>query len=295
MQDLLAHYEKVFGEEKFEVIKKGFEEGLTADQVALYARPDLYNEQMDVLRCGIKGGMSYEQVNFVIDLEGDWTEMQIQCIGFLLGMSIGEMSSIVNNPNYHEKLDSRIEELLDEFATKKLPIANEICSSYQTNLEGVSSGAVVLLQAFYAKYINEGYKYSGSIQKEDIFKLGCRESELKELLEKGVVKRRDCIAESYELTMMERYCLIKDNDVLEKWDKHGGVNFRLNNGYYGEFHRVLREVLNSRVVKKELVKKSSEHILSNISLDEKIKGVKEKQTNVLGDVKVTNNDKEVSL
>ena len=243
--DELLRDKGVFGEEKLEMIDRIYKAGLEEAMVGLIIQPNFCAEQMDVLLNGAQNGLSYDQVSYVADSKGDWMEMETILIGFQLGMSVGEMEETLDSEEGYSLLDRKIEGLLDKFTEEKAPIADRILSSYMNRVQAqeTSPEAERLQLVFCLKYDNEGYRYSGAISKSEIDHEGCGEDAFQELLEKGIILRRDCQKEMYELSIPERYFEIRKQNALSEWEKNGGDFFRLNNGYNGEFQRVLRGML----------------------------------------------------
>lgn len=94
-------------------------------------------------------------------------------------------------------------------------------------------------------YIEQGFFASGSIGMEDIYTIHSDKEKAEiivdGLLDSGRVQiRRGCHALAFELTVEERYKLIKEHNLLEKWSENGSI-FAVNENH-GEIFSVIREV-----------------------------------------------------
>ena len=56
-----------FNDKQIEEIRKGFENGLTIEQVKVYADPKFDNNQMEEIREGFENGLTADQVKFYAD------------------------------------------------------------------------------------------------------------------------------------------------------------------------------------------------------------------------------------
>ena len=89
-----------FNYHQMEEIRGGFAQGLTIDQVKVYAKPEFNSCQMDAIRQGFKMGLLIEQVKLYAKPEFDWQRMweirdfikennnlPINTIKFLIGLN----------------------------------------------------------------------------------------------------------------------------------------------------------------------------------------------------------------
>ena len=81
------------------------------------------------------------------------------------------------------------------------------------------------------------------LEKSDILAAGFHEVNLDELLKKSIIFPRDTDVESYELSVFDRLAMICNEDLETVWKTRDGNFFLLNDGYDGEIHQVLLEVL----------------------------------------------------
>jgi len=105
----------------------------------------------------------------------------------------------------------------------------------------MSIDATKLYEIFKNEYINNGYMYSGSIEYSYIKELGFLKESITELLESGLIEKRNCEAYSYELTKEERKKLIQENNLGVIWenDKTARVFYPNNLAYTGEVAMVM--------------------------------------------------------
>jgi hypothetical protein len=101
------------------------------------------------------------------------------------------------------------------------------------------------LQAYKAEYVRIGYMYAGEMSPDY---LG-RETEMgfdralaaiKDLVAAGILRRRECLAWTYELVPAERAKLIDTHRLAADWEARAPY-FYPNSPVYGEIPRVLRE------------------------------------------------------
>ena len=219
-------------------------------------------EKIEYLLIGIKGGLDSEQLEFMEsmneDCDVDWLAMGIVCVGFLLGMSVDEMKTAYETPGPQNIINSRIADLLEKYREENVPAAKQFIQTYET--PAVSSEAEGLLNIFRSRYYEKGYKYSGCICLSEI--MGSEWKTLNELLDKKIIVRRDCEKECYELSIMERYKLITKLNLFDVWSILGGRQFELNNGYFGEYYRVLREIV--KAAKDKPIKVHTETLVLNL-------------------------------
>ena len=226
-------------DERIVAIRLGVEAGLTTEQIVLYAKPEFCLEEMESAIIGLKGGLTAEQIQVFLKDQYDHMEMGLICEGFLSGISMNEMKSILSDEKgYYDILKDRINDILKGSYKENLEKARVIARRNKTySLEALSDGARRLYQEFKEVYIESGHRYSGAISETS-----SNRKEIHELLECGLIQRRDCQAVSFELNVLERFSLIDEYDLPKKWKETGGSVFELNNGYFGELQRVLREV-----------------------------------------------------
>lgn len=104
-------------------------------------------------------------------------------------------------------------------------------------------------------YIEQGYFASGSIGMEEIYSIHPDKEKAEiivdELLDSGKVQiRKGCQALAFELTAEERLKLIKEHDLIQKWEKASLFAVMED---YGEVFSVLREVKQKRKYTKHQV------------------------------------------
>jgi len=102
---------KVFDEDCLEQIRKGFEDGLTPEQVSIYAKPEFTEGQMGQVRLGLENGLSMEQMSVYVNHEFDWKQMREIREGFEHGLSMEQVSVYAN----HEFTGDQMEEIRDGF------------------------------------------------------------------------------------------------------------------------------------------------------------------------------------
>lgn len=83
---------KDFTEDQMNEIKNGFKNGLSEEQVSVYAKPEFNDEQMAEIRKGFESGLSVEQVS--VYAKPEFNEYQMRGIrrGFNEGLSIEQIS-----------------------------------------------------------------------------------------------------------------------------------------------------------------------------------------------------------
>ena len=64
-----------FNYHQMEEIRGGFAQGLTIDQVKVYAKPEFNSCQMDVIRRGFKMGLTMEEVKLYANPKFKWQQM----------------------------------------------------------------------------------------------------------------------------------------------------------------------------------------------------------------------------
>ena len=88
-----------------EEIRKGFKDGLTMEQVKLYADPKFNYSQMEAIREGFKNGLTMEQVKVYADPKFDWFQMLQIREDFEDGLTMEEIKSKYSLANKNNKLN----------------------------------------------------------------------------------------------------------------------------------------------------------------------------------------------
>ena len=202
-------------------------------------------EEREVLTSGIKAGLSKEKLEFISQKADDWTEMDAICNGFKLGIPLDQMERIFDGTAPFEKLASACNERLKEFRKENMEQAAACAREYKAaRKDMLSSRAKELYSGFQEKYrTSDGWKYSGGWKKSEILAAGFHEVNINELLKKAIIYPRETSVESYELSVIDRMAMICNEDLETVWKTRDGNFFLLNDGYDGEIHQVLLEVL----------------------------------------------------
>lgn len=87
---------KDFTEDQMNEIKNGFENGLSEEQVDVYAKPEFNESQMRKIRMGFESGFSMEQVSVYAKPEFNSDQMGVLKDGLERGLSIEQVSSYAN-------------------------------------------------------------------------------------------------------------------------------------------------------------------------------------------------------
>lgn len=90
---------QAFTKEQREVIAKGQEAKLSADQIQLFLNPELSSVQMEEIRFAIMDGLSPEQINLFARPEMEVWKMDFCRIGFQHGLSYEELQPLLNMEN----------------------------------------------------------------------------------------------------------------------------------------------------------------------------------------------------
>lgn len=86
-----------FDSEQISEIRECFKQGLSVDQVSIFARKEFSGIQIHVLRKSVENGLSIEQIAFCVKKEFDWTQMCQMRIGFEQGLNIKQVSLYARN------------------------------------------------------------------------------------------------------------------------------------------------------------------------------------------------------
>lgn len=92
---------KDFTEDQMNEIKNGFENGLSEEQVDVYAKPEFNESQMRKIRMGFESGFSMEQVSVYAKPEFNSDQMGVLKDGLERGLSIEQVSSYAN-PKFND-------------------------------------------------------------------------------------------------------------------------------------------------------------------------------------------------
>lgn len=87
---------KDFTKDQMNEIKNGFENGLSEEQVDVYAKPEFNESQMRKIRMGFESGFSMEQVSVYAKPEFNSDQMGVLKDGLERGLSIEQVSSYAN-------------------------------------------------------------------------------------------------------------------------------------------------------------------------------------------------------
>lgn len=90
-----------FNESQMRKIRMGFESGFSMEQVSVYAKPEFDSYQMGVIRNGFENGLSIEQVSVYAKPEFNSNQMEVLKGGLEIGLSIEQVSSYAN-PKFNE-------------------------------------------------------------------------------------------------------------------------------------------------------------------------------------------------
>ena len=90
-----------FNESQMRKIRMGFESGFSMEQVSVYAKPEFDSYQMGVIRNGFENGLSMEQVSVYAKPEFNSNQMEVLKGGLEIGLSIEQVSSYAN-PKFNE-------------------------------------------------------------------------------------------------------------------------------------------------------------------------------------------------
>lgn len=90
-----------FNESQMRKIRMGFESGFSMEQVSVYAKPEFDSYQMGVIRNGFENGLSMEQVGVYAKPEFNSNQMEVLKGGLEIGLSIEQVSSYAN-PKFNE-------------------------------------------------------------------------------------------------------------------------------------------------------------------------------------------------
>lgn len=85
-----------------------------------------------------------------------------------------------------------------------------------------------LLYHFESEYMESGYMYSGSLPFSRLYNLGYRMGDLKPLISAGLVQKRGCEGDAFELTASKRKQLIDDHNLTQVWNESAGSGFALD-------------------------------------------------------------------
>ena len=80
-----------FNWKQIDEIRGGFDDGLTIEQVKLYAKSDFDYEQMFTIRYGFKNGLTIEQIKFYANPEFNSDQMWEIRRDFVNGLTIEEV------------------------------------------------------------------------------------------------------------------------------------------------------------------------------------------------------------
>ena len=83
---------KVFDEDCLKQIQWGFENGLTPEQVGVYAKSEFTREQMEQIRVGFENRLSMEQLSVYARKEFTWEQMREIRVGFENRLSMEQVS-----------------------------------------------------------------------------------------------------------------------------------------------------------------------------------------------------------
>ena len=97
-------------------IRRGLENGLSMEQVQLYAKPDLEKWQMAQIRKGFENGLSDEQVEFYAKPECEYWQMEEIRVGFQNGLTF-EQVELYANPEFECLQMDRIRRGLEDGLT----------------------------------------------------------------------------------------------------------------------------------------------------------------------------------
>lgn len=78
----------------------------------------------------------------------------------------------------------------------------------------MSENAKDLYEDFKREYVSSGYMYSGHLEYTTE-----KKNAFKELLENGIIQRRNCEAYCFELSQSERISLVKEFNLETVWEK----------------------------------------------------------------------------
>lgn len=106
----------------------------------------------------------------------------------------------------------------------------------------LSYEALELYEVFKARYIRSGYLYSGMIPLNAPQIAKHPTSTLYELVDAGILEKRDCAASAYQLSVSERRKLIEMYDLSIVWDRADTGAAFYPNRYDGEVTRVNKAV-----------------------------------------------------
>ena len=95
-----------FNNEQIKEIKEGFENGLSYEQIGMYAKPEFCCEQMATIRIGLEEGLD---VSIYAKPEFDWTQME----EIRLGLGKGLNASIYAIPEFDWREMEKIRERLE--------------------------------------------------------------------------------------------------------------------------------------------------------------------------------------
>lgn len=231
-------------EDQLGYIQKGIAEGFTSEQIGIYAKPQFIGEEMEVIFYAIKDGLTKEQINLAIEKADDFWQMDDICNGFKVGISLEEMKDITSATDWPDLLSEKIRPLLEAESKKNMEIGEYFAAEYKKeNKQKMFTGAAEAINLFKEKYIESGWQYNGCFKHSELLEKGVKKSVINKLVDKGFICERNSTALTYELPLIERFSLIKEYNLNEQWAKTGGDSFRLNNGYNGEYHVVLRNVV----------------------------------------------------
>lgn len=97
--DLSKYEDKTFDELQKNEVSLGFQNGLSDEQVDVYAKPGFNHYQMREIRIGLTFGLSREQVGAYAKPEFNEEQMNVIRVGFELGMTADEIS-LLAKPDY---------------------------------------------------------------------------------------------------------------------------------------------------------------------------------------------------
>lgn len=92
---------KDFTEDQMNEIKNGFKNGLSEEQVSVYAKPEFNEYQMRGIRRGFNEGLSIEQISVYAKPEFNSNQMEVLKGGLEIGLSIEQVSSYAN-PKFND-------------------------------------------------------------------------------------------------------------------------------------------------------------------------------------------------
>ena len=89
------HSGKLTNDQMFEICR-GFRDGLTIEEVKVYAKPEFNKQQMKEIRRGFERGLSMEQVKIFVKPEINAKQMEKIRLDFQEGLTIEEVKEKYN-------------------------------------------------------------------------------------------------------------------------------------------------------------------------------------------------------